>query len=100
MYALMEWDVNNKKPKDEFTPEQMQSAKKLIDEEITKREELDANMWQVISNCLSECIRYQGRFKRLSSLNVKEQIEVLNEQFKVNLFFLIKSYFFLLRDFF
>lgn len=86
MYALMEWDVNNKKPKDIFTLEQMQYAKRLIDKEITRQEELDVNMWQVINNCLSECIRYQGRFTRLSNLNRKEQLEVLNEQFKVIFF--------------
>lgn len=86
----MEWDLNHKKPNEECTPEQMQAAQKLMDKEITKREELDANMWQVINNCLAELIQYKGRFTRISNLNRKEQIEVLTDQFRVDEnFFLI-----------
>ncbi|KAH7722287.1 hypothetical protein AAVH_10144 [Aphelenchoides avenae] len=84
MYALMEWDVDGKKPADVFSPAAMQAARELILSESAAGEELDANMWQVISNCTSELIRYQDRFTRLNNLNKKEQIEALSDMFKIH----------------
>lgn len=83
MYALMEWDVNGKQPHDLYTPEQMLDARKLIDAELSEKEQLDEKMWQVVSNCLNEMIRYQGRFTRISNLSRKDQLDVLSEHFKV-----------------
>lgn len=89
----MEWDVNDKKPVEEFSPEELQRAAKLIEEEAPAGEELNANMVQVINTCAGELSLHADRFTRLSNLGKKEQIEALSSQFKVGLIFLNKSHF-------
>lgn len=82
----MEWDVNEKKPSEEFSPEELQRAAKLIEQEASSSEELNANMVQVINTCASELILHADRFTRLSNLNKKEQIDALSAQFKVGFY--------------
>lgn len=85
IYTLMEWDVNNKQPNDIPTPENLFAAQQLINAElVNKFEKLDANMWQIISNCSSELIRHRGRFTRLTNLNRNDQIEALSDCFKLH----------------
>jgi hypothetical protein len=61
----------------------MQEARELIQAELEKTPNLDANMWRVLRECSSELIRYQGRYTRLSNLGRKEQAEALSNKFKV-----------------
>jgi glycerol-3-phosphate O-acyltransferase len=92
MFALMEWDVEGKEPPKLYSHEEMEAARKMIADEARQMAEeegiepkLDAQMWQVISNCSSELARHHNRFTRLSNLNKKDQIEVLAERFKVGI---------------
>jgi hypothetical protein len=84
MYALMEWDIYDKKPAEEFNQEQLKAAEELISQESPSGETLNANMVQVINTCASELILHADRFTRLSNLNKKEQIEALSSQFRVS----------------
>jgi pre-mRNA-splicing factor CDC5/CEF1 len=84
MYALMEWDISGKQPAEVYSPAAMQAARDLINAESAQREELDDNMWTVIGNCSGELIRHQDRFTRLASLNRREQLEALSEQFRIH----------------
>jgi hypothetical protein len=86
MVKLMQWDVSGIVPEELYTPEQMQDARNLIQEEIEKVPSLDANMWKVLNECSSELIRYQGRYTRLSNLGRKEQAEALTNKFRVSFF--------------
>ncbi|CAK5090759.1 unnamed protein product [Meloidogyne enterolobii] len=92
MYSLMEWDVEGKEPppKQIYSKEAMELAKKMIDIEATKMAEaedielkLDSQMWQVVANCFGELVKFQNRFTRLSNLSKRDQLEVLSERFKV-----------------
>uniref|UniRef100_A0A915N824 Centromere protein H n=2 Tax=Meloidogyne TaxID=189290 RepID=A0A915N824_MELJA len=88
----MEWDVEGKEPppKQIYSKEAMELAKKMIDIEATKMAEaedielkLDSQMWQVVANCFGELVKFQNRFTRLSNLSKRDQLEVLSERFKV-----------------
>uniref|UniRef100_A0A915LLT7 Pre-mRNA splicing factor component Cdc5p/Cef1 C-terminal domain-containing protein n=1 Tax=Meloidogyne javanica TaxID=6303 RepID=A0A915LLT7_MELJA len=92
VYSLMEWDVEGKEPppKQIYSKEAMELAKKMIDIEATKMAEaedielkLDSQMWQVVANCFGELVKFQNRFTRLSNLSKRDQLEVLSERFKV-----------------
>jgi len=83
MVKLMEWDVSGKVPEDIYTPEQVAEAQKLIQDEVDKIPNLDANMWKVIRECSSELIKFQGRYTRLSHLGRREQAEALSNKFRV-----------------
>ena len=92
MFALMEWDVEGKEPARIYSKQEMESARKQIAEEAQRMAEeeegiqqprLDAQMWQVVANCASELVRYRNRFTRLTSLNKRDQVEVLAERFKI-----------------
>jgi hypothetical protein len=92
MYALMEWDVEGKEPPKQYSKQEMDMARQLIADESAKLAEeeqiepkLDGQMWQVVANCSSELVRFQNRFTRFSNLNKRDQLEVLNEQFKASL---------------
>lgn len=85
----MEWDVEQKEPFRLYTRQEMEAARKLIEEEAEKMAEeedispeMDEYMWQVIANCSSELVRFQNRFTRLQNLHKKEQIDVLQDRFK------------------
>uniref|UniRef100_A0A183BXP0 Biogenesis of lysosome-related organelles complex 1 subunit 5 n=1 Tax=Globodera pallida TaxID=36090 RepID=A0A183BXP0_GLOPA len=69
MYALMEWDAEQKEPSHLYTREEREKARKMIEEEATKMAEeegiepvLDSHVWQ--------------------NLHKREQIEVLSDRFK------------------
>ena len=97
MYALMEWDVEGKEPPRQiYSKEAMDLAKRMIEIEATKMAEadielkLDSQMWQVVANCFSELVRFQNRFTRLSNLSKRDQLEVLSDRFKVKIYFYLK----------
>ncbi|KAL7074159.1 hypothetical protein ACQ4LE_006313 [Meloidogyne hapla] len=91
IYLLMEWDVEGKEPpKQSYSKEAMELAKKMIEIEATKMAKveeielkLDPQMWQVVANCFGELVKFQNRFTRLSNLTKRDQLEVLSERFKV-----------------
>lgn len=92
MYALMEWDVEQKQPNRVYTRQEMDAARALIEREAARMAEqegieprMDPYMWQVVANCSSELVRHQNRFTRLQNLHKRDQIEVLSDRFKVQL---------------
>ena len=95
MYALMEWDVDGKEPARVNTKNELKDAQNLIDAEaasLAKADEvnleLDDDMWRVIKTCSNELIRHKGqRFTRLQNLNKRDQLEALEDQYKVIKYF-------------
>lgn len=91
MYALMEWDVDGKEPARVNTKNELKDAQNLIDAEaaaLAKADEvnleLDDDMWRVIKTCSNELIRHKGqRFTRLQNLNKRDQLEALEDQYKI-----------------
>ncbi|KAI1709251.1 pre-mRNA splicing factor component domain-containing protein [Ditylenchus destructor] len=92
VYAIMEWDVNNKEPAHIYEPEQMTAARQVILKEMERismeeagvsRLELDANMWHVVENCSKELIRHQNRLLRFSTLSRRDQLDFLQDQFQM-----------------
>jgi hypothetical protein len=98
MYSLAKWDVEGVQPNRLYAPSELSAARELIQVEAEAMKkadgvnlELDEKMWQVINNCSNELVRHKGqRFVRLQSLKKGEQLDALDEQYKVFLFLHIK----------
>ncbi|CAI4226521.1 unnamed protein product [Auanema sp. JU1783] len=83
MLKLVEWDVNKKRPEDVYSPEDMEEARKIIQQEMELGEPYNEQMVSVVDQCMSELTYLRGKFLRLGTLNRNDQIEALNGQFQL-----------------
>ncbi|CEF66750.1 SANT/Myb domain and Homeodomain-like and Myb domain and Domain of unknown function DUF3351 domain-containing protein [Strongyloides ratti] len=86
MKNLVEWDVTNH-PSDDIdtsiTPEMIEEAKKLIDDEIVEKPEYDSEMASAMDLCFNELIQHDGKLTRIGNLNRKDQIDCMVRELDV-----------------
>lgn len=89
MKNLVEWDVTNH-PSDDIdtsiTPEMIEEAKKLIDDEIVEKPEYDSEMASAMDLCFNELIQHDGKLTRIGNLNRKDQIDCMVRELDVSPF--------------
>uniref|UniRef100_A0A0N4ZND2 Cell division cycle 5-like protein n=1 Tax=Parastrongyloides trichosuri TaxID=131310 RepID=A0A0N4ZND2_PARTI len=80
MENLVKWDVSNvitENMDNNITPEMIEEARKLVEEENTEKPEYDHEMASAMDLCFNELISFEGKLTRLGNLNRKDQMDSL-----------------------